>query len=138
MINSNNCNNGNNINNDKVLRDRLALLRNQAPDLLHQGLRGIERETLRVTAQGQLARTPHPSALGSALTHPHITTDYAEALLEFITPAQPDIATVLEHLDASHRFTALSLQGEDEYFWANSMPCILPRSMPCMRWRRSA
>ena len=25
--------------------------------------------------------TPHPAALGSALTHPEITTDYAEALL---------------------------------------------------------
>lgn len=112
--------------NDQLLRDRLTLISNQTPDLLHQGLRGIERETLRVTPQGELARTPHSRSLGSALTHPQITTDYAEALMEFITPAQPDIATVLEQLDASHRFSAAILQGEDEYFWANSMPCILP------------
>jgi glutamate--cysteine ligase len=42
------------------------------------GLRGIERETLRVDDHGHLASTPHPLALGSALTHPQITTDYAE------------------------------------------------------------
>ncbi len=112
--------------NDNLLRDRLRLISNEAPDLLHQGLRGIERETLRVTSQGELARTQHPRALGSALTHPQITTDYAETLLEFITPAQPDIATALEQLGASHRFSAAILQSQDEYFWSNSMPCVLP------------
>ncbi|MEF9926286.1 MAG: glutamate--cysteine ligase, partial [Massilia sp.] len=50
---------------------RLALLGDdEHRALLGQGLRGIERETLRVDAAGQLARTPHPPALGSALTHP--------------------------------------------------------------------
>jgi glutamate--cysteine ligase len=55
-------------------------------------LRGIERETLRMQPDGYLSQQPHPVALGSALTHPHITTDYSEALLEFITPPQPNIA----------------------------------------------
>src|SRR3954451_12250943 len=40
--------------------------------------RGIEKESLRATPEGSLAMTPHPQALGSALTHPHITTDYSE------------------------------------------------------------
>ncbi|MGA4816326.1 hypothetical protein ACPA9J_19865 [Pseudomonas aeruginosa] len=40
----------------------------------------------------QLALTPHPRALGSTLTHPQITTDYSEALLEFITPTETDVA----------------------------------------------
>ena len=47
--------------------------------------RGIEKESLRVRPDGALATTPHPAALGSALTHPHITTDFSEAQLELIT-----------------------------------------------------
>ena len=42
---------------------------------LRQMGRGIEKEGLRVSADGALALTPHPAALGSALTHPSITTD---------------------------------------------------------------
>lgn len=47
--------------------------------------RGIEKESLRALPGGSLALTPHPAALGSALTHPHITTDYSESQLELIT-----------------------------------------------------
>ena len=104
---------------------RLALLDDdEHRALLGQGLRGIERETLRVDAQGRLARTPHPAALGSALTHPYITTDYAEALLEFITPAEHDIGLALHRLDAIHRY-AYSRLG-DEMLWSVSMPGELP------------
>lgn len=89
-----------------------------------QGItRGFERECLRVDAQGQLARTPHPAALGSKLTHPWITTDYAEALLEFITPPSQDPEFPLRFLRDIHRFTALGLG--DELMWAGSMPCAL-------------
>ncbi|HEX8883636.1 MAG TPA: glutamate--cysteine ligase [Noviherbaspirillum sp.] len=108
-----------------LLKRRLALLASeQARPLLQQGLRGIERETLRVTADGRLATTPHPPALGSALTHPQITTDYSEALLEFITPAEHDIATALTQLDAIHRY-ATSMLGQ-ELLWSQSMPVPLP------------
>ena len=48
-------------------------------------LRGIEKEGLRVKPDGFLAQTPHPAKLGSKLTHPFITTDYSESLLELIT-----------------------------------------------------
>ncbi|WP_373921700.1 glutamate--cysteine ligase [Undibacterium cyanobacteriorum] len=92
--------------------------------LLGRGLRGIERETLRVDAQGQLKLTPHPLALGSALTHPYITTDYSESLLEFITPAKHDIAEALQDLDHIHRFAYTKLG--DEMLWNQSMPCELP------------
>lgn len=109
----------------KLLTRRLALFDSDANrQLLTRGLRGIERETLRVDRQANLALTPHPSALGSALTHPQITTDYSESLLEFITPAEPDIATALTQLDAIHRF-AYSKLG-DELLWSQSMPCRLP------------
>jgi len=107
------------------LTRRLALLDDdEHRALLAQGLRGIERETLRVDRQGHLARTPHPEALGAALTHPQITTDYAEALLEFITPAEHDIALTLHKLDAIHRFAYAKLG--DEMLWSESMPCELP------------
>jgi glutamate--cysteine ligase len=87
-------------------------------------LHGIERECLRVTSEGRLAQTPHPEALGSALTNEQITTDYSESLLEFITPALPDPADTLASLDKIHRF-AYSKLG-NEYLWSPSMPCPLP------------
>ncbi|MBB1074860.1 glutamate--cysteine ligase [Rhodoferax sp. 4810] len=83
--------------------------------------RGFERECLRVDRTGQLAKTPHPKALGSKLTHPWITTDYAEALLEFITPPSTDPAYPLAFLKDIHRFSAQQLGGE--FLWAGSMPC---------------
>ena len=104
---------------------RLALLgeeKNRA--LLGKGLRGIERETLRVQPDGKLALTPHPKALGSALTNAQITTDYSESLLEFITPALSDITAVLSELDSIHRFVYSKLG--DEMLWSDSMPCELP------------
>ena len=108
-----------------LLTRRLALLaQDDKRALLAGGLRGIERETLRVDRAGHLAPTPHPSALGSALTHPQITTDYAEALLEFITPPEHDIALTLQKLNDIHRH-AYSRLG-DELLWSQSMPCQLP------------
>jgi len=107
-----------------LLTRRLALLTQDANRALLGGLRGIERETLRVDHAGHLASTPHPIALGSALTHPEITTDYAEALLEFITPAETDIAVTITQLDTVHRH-AYSRLG-DELLWSQSMPGQLP------------
>jgi glutamate--cysteine ligase len=83
--------------------------------------RGYERECLRVDRAGQLARTAHPLSLGSKLTHPWITTDYAEALLEFITPPSTDPAFPLAFLKEIHQFSAQQLGGE--FLWAGSMPC---------------
>ena len=108
-----------------LLNRRIALLSDPANRAaLDGGLRGIERETLRVDRHGRLAASAHPAALGAPLTHPHITTDYAEALMEFVTSAEPDIATALEELDRVHRFTDAKL--DDELLWSQSMPCDLP------------
>src|SRR5664280_2831523 len=85
--------------------------------------RGYERECLRVDASGKLATTPHPADLGSKLTHPWITTDYAEALLEFITPPSHDPEFPLQFLRDIHRYSVQHLHGE--YLWAGSMPCLL-------------
>ena len=108
-----------------LLNQRVALLSEPAHRaLLGRGLHGIERETLRVDHHARLAATAHPAALGAPLTHPHITTDYAEALMEFVTSAEPDIATALDQLDAVHCFTYQNLGAE--LLWSQSMPCDLP------------
>ena len=87
-------------------------------------LRGVEREALRTTWQGMLAQSPHPEGLGSALTHPLITTDFSEALLEFITAPTHCIEQLFSQLEATHRFTQSQL-AEDELLWTHSMPCML-------------
>ena len=109
---------------ERALPGKRALVAGANHELLAGLCRGIEKEGLRVAEQsGMLAQTAHPRALGSALTHPSITTDYSEALLEFITPVANDVALSLEQLDAIHRFTASQLQGE--LVWGASMPCIV-------------
>lgn len=86
-------------------------------------LKGVEKEGLRVDRNGFIAQTPHPEALGSALTHPSITTDYSEALLELITPVCSSTSEMLESLRNTHRFVQQNLG--DEVFWPASMPCEL-------------
>lgn len=85
--------------------------------------RGIEKESLRISADGRLAQSPHPSCLGSTLTNSYITTDYSEALLEFITPPHQSVEALLDELDEIHRFTYRCL--DQELLWTASMPCIL-------------
>ncbi|HET8817782.1 MAG TPA: glutamate--cysteine ligase, partial [Pseudidiomarina sp.] len=92
-------------------------------DVLCDINRGIERECLRITPTAKLAQTPHPETLGSALKHDFITTDYAENLLEFITPVANDIQTTLAQLTDVHRFAVQRLG--DELLWPLSMPCFV-------------
>ena len=88
---------------------------------------GIEKEGLRVDAKtGELARTPHPNALGSPLTHPHITTDYSEALLEFVTDIHNSPKEAINELQQLQIFANSVL--ENERIWPLSMPCLLPES----------
>ena len=105
-----------------------ALARSLAAVRGHPGLaalqRGIEKESLRVTAAGALAQTAHPRSLGSPLTHPHITTDFSEAQLELITGVHPSAEGVLAELADIHRFVVAGIG--DEALWAASMPCSLP------------
>ncbi|MCD6734046.1 MAG: glutamate--cysteine ligase [Burkholderiaceae bacterium] len=103
------------------LTDRLHRL---SPDVLGRLARGIEKESLRARPDGMLADTPHPHGLGSALTHPHITTDFSESQLELITGVHADARSCLAELTAIHQ--AVHRQIGDEILWAASMPCGLP------------
>jgi len=110
----------------RLSRELLATFAEPANNASLRGiLRGLEKESLRVTPQGNMAQTDHPPALGSALTHPHITTDYSEALLEFITEPFADVEPLLAQLDNIHRFTYQQLAGNRERLWPASMPCTL-------------
>jgi glutamate--cysteine ligase len=85
--------------------------------------RGIEKESLRVAPDGTLARTPHPRALGSPLTHPSITTDFSEAQVELITGVSESIEASLAQLEEVHAWVYRGIG--DEILWAASMPCVL-------------
>jgi glutamate--cysteine ligase len=87
---------------------------------------GLEKESLRVDPNGHIAMTPHPAGLGSALTHPQITTDFSEALMEFITPVRQDVDATIAHLSDIHTFIYSQLPRE-ELLWTSSMPCIIAK-----------
>ncbi len=102
----------------------LSSLRDQNQlSLLGRIQRGIEKEGLRCEPNGRLSQTPHPQALGSALTHPSITTDYSESLLEFITPVFDNAKDTLQFMHNLHQYTYQNM-GE-ELIWPASMPCII-------------
>ena len=104
------------------LKNKLDLLRSD-PTGLDALQRGIEKESLRITPQGNLCQTPHPPALGAALTHPSITTDFSEAQLELITGVHPSAAACLQELTDVHAFVFGNLK--EELLWPSSMPCLL-------------
>lgn len=109
---------------DPLLESRLKRLAiPEFAGLVRGGLRGVERECLRITPAGRLAKTPHPPALGSALTNEFITTDYSEALLEFVTPPQSSNWETIQFLCDIHQFV-LNHIG-DELLWPLSMPCAI-------------
>jgi glutamate--cysteine ligase len=91
--------------------------------LLKGSMVGLEKESLRVNSEGKIAQTPHPRQLGSALTHPYITTDYSEALLEFITPPFHEAGEALGFLRDLQQFVYTRL--DNELLWATSMPCVV-------------
>ncbi len=108
----------------KGFDERLAALATLPGAPLAGGLRGVEKECLRVDPDGNLSMQPHPPGLGSALTNHYITTDYSEALLEFVTPAFETTWEALACLCDIHQYTYGQLG--DELLWASSMPCLIP------------
>ena len=120
------------------VQGRLARLASEADiKLLRDARFGLEKESLRVSATGGMALTPHPTVLGSALTHPDITTDYSEALIEFITPPLPGVADALDYLADLQAYVYHRL--DNEILWATSMPCVLSgdHNIPVARYGTS-
>ena len=84
-------------------------------------LRGIERESLRITQEGRSSQDNHPENLGSPLTSKDITTDFAEALVELVTPTFDSAGELFKHISLLHKF--LYSEMGDEILWNFSMPC---------------
>ncbi len=99
--------------------------------------RGIEKECLRISADGGLSMRPHPPSLGSPLTHPQITTDFSEAQLELITAPHDTPEGCLGELEDIHRFVYHGL--DDEMVWVASMPCLFieDREIPLGKYGNS-
>jgi glutamate--cysteine ligase len=109
---------------DKQFERRLAGLINSGErSVLRGGLKGVERESLRVTPTGAIAQSPHPFALGAPLTNEHITTDFSESLIELVTPPFQQSWELLQYLCDIHQFVYRYLG--DEMLWPSSMPCAL-------------
>jgi glutamate--cysteine ligase len=106
-----------------------------------KGMRcGIEKESLRAQPGGALALTPHPAALGSALTHPSITTDFSESQVELVTGVHKTVEAALDELTQIHQFTYRAMKNlGDEMLWVSSMPCGLPtdETIPVARFGSS-
>lgn len=113
------------------------LLDHKKQHLLVGGLKGIEKESLRISKEGMISQIPHPQALGAALTHPHITTDYSEALLEFITPPFAEISETLGFMHNIHQYVYDHLDGE--MLLSASMPCGIngDKSIPIAKYGNS-
>ena len=110
--------------NQTSFAERLNVLQDQAVAQTLTGIRhGVERETLRINPDGGLAQSPHQLALGAALTHEFITTDFSESLLEFITPPETSVQKTIAQLNDVHKFTVSNIG--DERLWPMSMPCFI-------------
>ncbi len=123
---------------DRKFEQTLAALVNSGePGLIRGGRKGLEKESLRVTPDGHIAQTPHPRALGSALTNDNITTDYSEALIELVTPTFTTSWELLQYLTDLHQFVYQHLG--DELLWATSMPSIIDgdASIPIAQFGKS-
>jgi glutamate--cysteine ligase len=99
-------------------------LRALAPGALGSLQRGIEKESLRVHRDGMLVGTPHPAGLGSAMTHPLITTDFSESQIELVTGVHASTRACLDELTQIHQVVYRNIG--DEVLWGASMPCGLP------------
>ncbi len=108
----------------QILNERLKKIQTDgATKLLKNSLTGLEKESLRVTREGNISAKPHPKVLGSALKNPWITTDYGEAMLELITPPCDRAYKSLDFLLDVETFVYQHLN--DELLWTTSMPCMI-------------
>lgn len=123
---------------DKKFERRVAGLVNSGErGVLRGGRKGVERESLRVTSDGQIARTRHPWALGAPLTNEHITTDFSESLIELVTPPFGETWELIQYLCDIHQFVYRHLA--DELLWSTSMPALVAddASIPLAQFGKS-
>ncbi|MCX8514453.1 MAG: hypothetical protein ORN24_02690, partial [Burkholderiales bacterium] len=118
----------------KVISKELAMLNfftalenKETTTLLFDGLFGLEKESIRVDREGNVALSDHPHILGDKSINPYITTDFAEAQIELITRPLPSISATLEFISVLHDIVSICLGNE--YLWPYSMPPKLPEEI---------
>ncbi len=84
---------------------------------IFEGRFGLERETLRVTENGEMAQTPHPFE-----DSPYIDRDFCENQTELITPVCGSIDEMFDALESLDRKSREILKKQGEYFWLSSNP----------------
>lgn len=87
---------------------------------------GLEKESMRASRDGKIATSSHPSSLGSALTHPYITTDFAESLLEIVSPPFTEIRELIAFMVRIH--SHINHHIGEEIIWPASMPPVIESS----------
>ena len=102
--------------------------------ILDNILRGIEKENIRMSKNNKLSKSSHPKKLGSALTHPLITTDFSENLIECVTPPVKGRYNLFSELNNLMIFVNNILSNNSsnnsnsnykkEYLWPYSMPYL--------------
>ena len=123
---------------DKKFERRLAGLINSGErGVLRGGRKGVEKESLRVSPDGEIVQSRHPRDLGAPLTNEHITTDFSESLIELVTPPFLESWELLQYLCDIHQFVYRHLG--DELLWATSMPSAVKgdASIPLAQFGRS-
>lgn len=83
---------------------------------LFSGHFGLERETLRVSADGRLAATPHP------FNDKRLDRDFCENQLEIITPVCNSVDELMKSITGLHNYASDELKKRGEYLWLCSNP----------------
>ncbi len=88
-------------------------------DLCEKGQIGLERESLRITADGRMAKTPDPF-----YDEKYIVKDFCENQTEINTPVCNSVEEALNELEKYHRLIVerLSSLPVKEYLWPFSNP----------------
>ena len=83
------------------------------------GKKGIEKENIRINQLGKINNQDYPKKLGKALTHSYITKDYANAILEIVSPPMTSSVELFDFLEKLHTYIYQSCK---DILWVNSFP----------------
>ena len=95
-------------------------------DLLLRSAIGLEKENIRVHADGNFVLTPHP--FGNKARHPFILTDFSESQVEIGTEVCANPDQVYDQLENLHDIvtTTIAVENEErEYLWPISNPPLI-------------
>ena len=87
---------------------------------------GLEKENIRIHADGNFVQTPHP--FGDKARHPFITTDFSEAQVEIGTEVCSNPDQVYDQLENLHDIVSTTVAVENpekEYLWPISNPPLI-------------